>query len=344
MAAIVPENVLFAQNLKDFRQFLCDHVNIQCIVSLPAGCFLPYTNVKTNILYLTDIDCKPTEKYWYFKVGSDGYSLDNKRNKILGDNDLDKLGASAMGREIPEGGEDETYLLNIGAQVVDVQQLNTYKRLSPNLPDGNSEHPLLELQQCISEHGLQSGKRPAGGALTLEEAKPNPVVSLGGEHINLDGSISTIELKYVPYSFFTKMNKGITKRGDILMNKDGALTGKTAMVRKEFSKSDKVMVNEHVFIIRHEPSVIEQAYLFYVLRTINSQKQLAHLSQKTAQPGLNRQDLLGMKIPVPSLNVQKKIVAKLEEKRIRLARKMNKWNNENAVFIEEIDGIWPLTS
>ena len=63
---------------------------------MPQGVFLPYTGVKTDIIYATKVNqkVKTSEKrkdFWYFDVKSDGYSLDNHRRKLNTPSDLSKF-------------------------------------------------------------------------------------------------------------------------------------------------------------------------------------------------------------------------------------------------------------
>jgi type I restriction enzyme M protein len=78
-AVIVPEGVLFgaSQPHKILRRRLIEQSNVQAIVSLPPGVFLPYTNVKTAIIYFSASG--PTEHVWFCPVASDGLTLDGRR-------------------------------------------------------------------------------------------------------------------------------------------------------------------------------------------------------------------------------------------------------------------------
>lgn len=65
---IIPEGVLFQSGtaFKKIKQDLLEGFNVHTIVSLPSGVFLPYSGVKTNILYF---DRKgSTSKIWYYDV------------------------------------------------------------------------------------------------------------------------------------------------------------------------------------------------------------------------------------------------------------------------------------
>lgn len=67
-AIVVPEGVLFQTNnaFTKVKQTLLENYNVHTIVSLPSGVFLPYSGVKTNILYF---DRKgATNNIWYYEV------------------------------------------------------------------------------------------------------------------------------------------------------------------------------------------------------------------------------------------------------------------------------------
>lgn len=95
MALVVPEGFLFRKDLTRTREYLLDNCQLQSIISLPQGVFLPYTGVKTDIIYATKVNqkIKKSEKktdFWYFDVKSDGYTLDNHRRKLDTPSDLAK--------------------------------------------------------------------------------------------------------------------------------------------------------------------------------------------------------------------------------------------------------------
>ncbi|MDO5343202.1 MAG: restriction endonuclease subunit S [Bacteroidia bacterium] len=150
-----------------------------------------------------------------------------------------------------------------------------------------------------------SGSRPAGGVGNINEG----VLSLGGEHIGRNGHIDLSSPKYVTYDYYNENKKGHIVENDILLCKDGALTGKVAILRGELSSTCS-MVNEHVFILRAKS--ILQWYLFYFLYSHIGQLQLKIRIKGAAQGGLNGTNLKTISIPVPPLPVQQQIVAELD--------------------------------
>ena len=49
---------------------------------MPGGVFYPYSGVQTGILIFTKTNSGGTDKVWMYNMENDGYSLDQKRDKI----------------------------------------------------------------------------------------------------------------------------------------------------------------------------------------------------------------------------------------------------------------------
>ena len=81
-AVIVPDGVLFGSSgaHKDLRKMLIEKCELQGIVSMPGGVFKPYAGVSTAILIF--VRGGKTEKVWFYDMQADGYSLDDKRERI----------------------------------------------------------------------------------------------------------------------------------------------------------------------------------------------------------------------------------------------------------------------
>ena len=79
---IVPDGVLFGTSNAHVavRQLLVDQCQLQGVVSMPSGVFKPYAGVSTAVLLFTKAGI--TNKVWFFDMQADGFSLDDKRQKI----------------------------------------------------------------------------------------------------------------------------------------------------------------------------------------------------------------------------------------------------------------------
>ncbi len=86
-AVVVPDGVLFGTSKAHvaLRQMLVEDNQLDGVISLPSGVFKPYAGVSTGILLFTKGG--QTKDVFFYDVTADGYSLDDKRDKI----DVDDL-------------------------------------------------------------------------------------------------------------------------------------------------------------------------------------------------------------------------------------------------------------
>ncbi|MBI2966215.1 MAG: N-6 DNA methylase [Bacteroidetes bacterium] len=86
-AVIVPDGVLFGTSNAHVgvRKILVDKCKLEGIISMPSGVFKPYAGVSTAVLVFTKGGI--TGKVWFYDMQADGFSLDDKRQKIS-DNDI----------------------------------------------------------------------------------------------------------------------------------------------------------------------------------------------------------------------------------------------------------------
>ena len=131
------------------------------------------------------------------------------------------------------------------------------------------------------------------------------IPSIGGEHINWEGDFNLERIRYVPKEFHENQRKSWVKPFDILMVKDGATTGKVAIVGEDFPFED-CNINEHVFRIevdeRYNPFYVF-AYLFSGL----GQQQISRLTSGAAQKGITKDAIKQIAIPVPPPETQNAI-------------------------------------
>jgi type I restriction enzyme M protein len=87
-ACIVPDGVLFGSSNAHLalRKLLVMENQLEAVISMPSGVFKPYAGVSTAVLVFTKGG--KTDRVWFYKMEADGFSLDDKRDKIgdgLGD-------------------------------------------------------------------------------------------------------------------------------------------------------------------------------------------------------------------------------------------------------------------
>ena len=68
IALVLPEGILFQTNnaFAKVKESMLQDFNLHTIISLPSGVFLPYSGVKTNVLFLEKTGS--TQKIWYYEL------------------------------------------------------------------------------------------------------------------------------------------------------------------------------------------------------------------------------------------------------------------------------------
>jgi len=164
------------------------------------------------------------------------------------------------------------------------------------LPQGWKEVELGEITLVDSGQGAPQGEKFFGGdKLFVRAGDLNNLT--GGIYVgNFCGKITDEAIK--------KYKLKLYKKGSIVFPKSGmsVLTGNIAIL-----KEDSYIVN-HLAII--EPSKdTNNLFLFYLFKKIG----VENLTQNNAYPSIRISDIKDLKIPLPPLETQKKIVAVLEK-------------------------------
>ena len=142
-AVIIPEGVLFrgGPDAKVRKRFL-EEFNVHTILSLPSGCFLPYTGVKTNVIFFDrPRENTSTKSVWFYELTNDGFELKQTRRPMEGEQISDFL--EKWERRI-EG--DNSWILP-----VDEIKKNNFdlSARNPNYKDEYEHRPALEIVQSI---------------------------------------------------------------------------------------------------------------------------------------------------------------------------------------------------
>ncbi|MBW2092903.1 MAG: N-6 DNA methylase, partial [Deltaproteobacteria bacterium] len=123
------------------------YFNVHTILSLPAGCFLPYTGVKTNVIFFDRPKTQPksgkmaTKSVWFYELTNDGFELKQTRKPIEGSQIPDFL---KKWKKRVDGENSWTVPVEeIVERGYDLSAKN------PNRKDDYEHRPALELVQSI---------------------------------------------------------------------------------------------------------------------------------------------------------------------------------------------------
>lgn len=144
-AVIVPEGVLFRGGPDaKVRERLLTEFDLHTVLSLPAGCFLPYTAVKTNVLFFDrPEDGSGTNTVWFYDLKNDGFELLTTRKPIKGEQVSDFI---AKSKERPES---EFSWIKPVKQIADAGWVLSVR--NPNAKTDFEHRPPLEIVQSIKE-------------------------------------------------------------------------------------------------------------------------------------------------------------------------------------------------
>ena len=177
-----------------------------------------------------------------------------------------------------------------------------YKRLYHNLQNG--KFSVAHLGSLIEF--IESGSRPSGGISDISEG----VLSLGGEHISQKMTLDVKTPKFISIDFHQKHLETEIQLGDVLLVKDGATTGKVAIV--DNNKFVGQNINEHLFMMRFSKDVNPHFVLYFLYSEIG-QRQIQHYITGATVTGITKSVVKNLKIPLPDIETQKTIVAHIKQ-------------------------------
>ena len=334
---IVPEGIIFqwSNAYKDLRKMLVDDGYLWAVVSLPAGCFNPYSGVKTSILFLDREQAKNNDSILFVKISADGYDLGAQRREIV-KNDLPKA----------------------------LEILSIYKE-SPNLIDS---HP--ELVSGSIAHLVEKSKIAANGEYNLSGDR----YVIGTNPVNTEYEMVEIweicdvfnwstpkrtESEYwenwtIPWFTIEDMRK----QWRIIKNTEQKITDKwfaessvkllpeqsvllccTASIWEYAYTEIKLTTNQQFNgLVVKDKTRLAPKYLFWAISKFKNE--LERMSWKATFGFVSVWTLKKMKIPLPPLEIQEQIVTELDayEKEIE-AKKLEVKEIESKISMK-IGEVW----
>ena len=283
-AIIVPEGIIFQSQTayRELRKMLVKN-SLVAVVSLPAGCFNPYSGVKTSILILDKSLARQSETIGFFKVENDGFGLGAQR-RAFDKNDLPQVQAElAAYLEALRSQQPTAVLRPTCGLVVPKEKIaanGDYNLSGERYREGDvrlSAFPLRRFEEVYTlEYGasLPKEKRVDG---------PYPVVGSNG--------ITGYHNEY------------LVDGPAIVVGRKGS-AGEVTLIEKNCFPIDTTY-----YVKQTNPAESNIIFLYWLLKTLN----LPELRGGAGVPGLNRTDVYEThQIPLPPMEVQKEIVAEIE--------------------------------
>jgi type I restriction enzyme M protein len=323
-AIIVPEGIIFQSQTayKDLRKMLVEN-SLVAVISLPAGCFNPYSGVKTSILILDKSLARQSDTIGFFKVENDGFGLGAQRRAIE-KNDLPQVQAAleeylnmdrqdkqdqatALNSSCPSCASMLESLVQSGtALIVPKEKIaanGDYNLSGERYREGDAvgHHwqtvPLSEVCTKITDGSHNPPQRAEGGRLMLSSQNV------------FDNRLDLSNHRYVSEEDFQRENQRTkVTPGDVLLTIVGTI-GRSLAVTEDMPP---FMLQRSVAVLGPDHSVLQPDFLTRVLQQPRLQNTLQGLAQGVAQKGVYLNSLRELEIPLPPLEVQKEIVAEIE--------------------------------
>jgi type I restriction enzyme M protein len=303
-AVIVPEGIIFqSQSAYVYLRKMLVEDCLVAVVSLPAGVFNPYSGVKTSILFLDKALAKRANTIAFFKVENDGFGLGAQRREIDKD-DLPKVKAE-LGEYLG--------LLRAGEAVEDLV-LTTGLVVSKEKVAGKGEYNLSG--ERYREGNVRSSHYPLvpiGDVCDLINGRPfKPedwkLADSGGIPIVRIQNLNSPESEFNYYTGEVR-DCHIINEGELLFSWSGS---RGTSFGAHIWKGDKAVLNQHIFKVGFDESLAIKMYLLHALNKAVTEVE-ENLHGGVGLVHITKGDLERIKIPLPPLDVQKVIVAEIED-------------------------------
>jgi len=168
----------------------------------------------------------------------------------------------------------------------------------------NSSGSITKLEDITTKIG--SGATPRGGKGSYQTSG----ISLIRSQNIYDHGFVEKGLAFINKEQAQKLDNVNVERNDILFNITGASIGRCCIVEKKYLPA---RVNQHVSIIRTNSNALPK-YVHAILVSPEYKEKLLEIGDGgTSRESITKQQLEEFKIPLPSIQDQKKIVAEIEE-------------------------------
>lgn len=305
---LVPEGILFDSSkvYTSLRTQLIEKHSLESVISLPSGVFGKNTGVKSNILIVKKQSNKQKKHVWYFDVKNDGFSLDAKRQKKQGQNDIDTI-LSEKDLSI----EDKDRLEKLGFSILykDIIKENKYNLLANFYTKQkiiDTEYPIFSLKELEKDKKLQFLR---GSGLSKKLLKIN-----GKNECIHYGELYTQYHSYIIDTVVSKTDeegKILSCKGDILIPATTTADAMGIAIARCVIKRN-VIIGGDINIIRViDTNSILPEYLS-ILFNYPLKKELAKYAKGANILHLSNKDIQNIEIVLPPLEIQQKIVSKLD--------------------------------
>lgn len=331
LGIIIDDGVLNSSSNYDVRKFMLDNCVLEAVISLPISAFLPYASVKSSILFLRkkglDLKQEPVFMAEAESVGRKpngdpyfGEEYDEAGNPIL-INDLPEILAEWIAYKKTRkltGTKENIFLCS--PEILFDEKENENLRI-----DSQFHHPSKQVAREVL-HNSNVSLEKLSNLVGVRNVSVVPNVQDPEDIWTYVGlaNITSATGEFGPTQVMGNQIKSAVKlyrARDILFSKLRPELRKVVLVPEEATDG---FASSECYVLTPGDK-IDKDYLAFLLRSDIVYGQLIYQTSGVGRPRINIGALLGVKVPLPSLEKQKQIVKHLknvEASRRSLERKM----------------------
>jgi len=326
-AIIVPDGII-ANSPRAFVSLRKDSLNeygLYAVISLPAGIFLPYSDSKTSIL-LYEKKFKAVDKILFIEIFNDGYQLSQTRKKIDKDDLPDAVELIKKYRDHLTNKSKLTFNSKLTCLVVDKSEI--LKTPSINL-SGKRYKDDIKIKSKWKVINLNKNY--------IEEVKER-TENINREVWSVSNQLGFIDSEeYFSYKISSEnlKNYKVIKQNYFAYNPARFNVGSIAL---NISKNEGIVSPMYVVFKIKDINIINPEYLLLLLKSKLGIKQVRKFSDGAIRQILSYPNLEYIKIPLPPLDEQLKIIKNKNAIKI-LKSKINILEDEINKNVADIWGV-----
>jgi type I restriction enzyme M protein len=308
---IVPEGIIFQSQdaYKLLRKMLVEN-SLVAVVSLPAGCFNPYSGVKTSILFLDKSLARQSDTIAFFKVENDGFGLGAQRRAIE-KNDLPQVQAelAAYLKALRSKSSIESILsIASTAQIVPKEKIaanGDYNLSGERYREGAAKTNIFPLVRIANVCTVNPRKSQLANLKQDTRVSFVPMADLNEHRIAFRPSeekqLSDVTASY---TYFEDNDVLLAKVTPCFEN------GKAGIARGLLNGIG--FGSSEFYVLRSSGQVLPEWVYFCIMHPLFRDAAVAQMTGTGGLQRVPRDYVENFQIPLPPLEVQKEIVAEIE--------------------------------
>jgi len=345
MAIVLPEGLLQNISNSHIRYWIRSQAKVLSVISIPQEAFIPYgTGIKTSLIVLQ-------------KLPADAKTVFMARIKKIG---YDVKGQAIYKRDV--NGKKLLTLSNMGIVDDDIQKISLAYDKFKNEKYINRDETFYAVPENILnsrldvEHYLPEDQKLLKKLRNIGSKSLNEVADIinGMDDFRLESyddiryiSISDVDSRTMQVIFQQTIKPHEApsratyrvRKGDIITAISGASTGTARQASALITNDEDGAICSNGFAVLRNIRLVEPLFLLAYMRTQYFLRQVKRLMTGHAIPAISTEDLAKVLVPIPSIDVQKKIsdeIASILKKRKEAFKAGEKTVEETESVVEKM--------